>query len=110
MKVQVNRQLLKLFAALLVLAAVLAAVFAVLRRWEAGDRVQTPPSQEPDRPLTYYEGAWYAPKEELETVLVMGLDKREQGETRTSTQMTSRPTFSCSWSLIVSISPTPPSI
>ena len=30
--------------------------------------------------LTFYDGAWYAPKEDLDTILIMGLDKFQNAE------------------------------
>ncbi len=55
----------------------------VLFLWEEGSfppRRTTESSQAPDDSgaLLYYDGAWYAPRDDVETVLVLGLDRSEQ--------------------------------
>ena len=64
-------------AAVAAILAATAAVLLLLHGWEtrrqANDAVDDPYAGQ-EESLTYYNGAWYARKE-LETVLVMGVDK-----------------------------------
>ena len=71
-----NRPIGRIAAVAAILAAT-AAVLLLLHGWEtrrqANDAVDDPYAGQ-EESLTYYNGAWYARKE-LETVLVMGVDK-----------------------------------
>ena len=90
MKFRVDVRVLKGTAAILAVVLVLLAGMLLLQRWE---NTQDAPvsSQGPssaveagapvdDREITYYNGTAYAKREDLETVLLLGVDKFE-GET-----------------------------
>ena len=72
-----NRPIGRIAAVAAILAATAAAVLLLLHGWEtrrqANDAADDPYAGQ-EESLTYYNGAWYARKE-LETVLVMGVDK-----------------------------------
>ena len=90
MKFRVDVRVLKGTAAILAVVLVLLAGMLLLKRWEntQGAPVSSPgPSSavEADAPvdgreITYYTGTAYARREDLETVLLLGVDKFE-GET-----------------------------
>jgi len=69
---------------LVALALFLVGAF-VLYLWEEGSfpggetSVPYEPSEE-EGAVLYYDGAWYAPRDDVETVLVLGLDRSEQEE------------------------------
>ena len=75
-----NRPIGRIAAVAAILAAT-AAVLLLLHGWEtrrqANDAADDPYAGQ-EESLTYYNGAWYAGKE-LETVLVMGVDKYADG-------------------------------
>lgn len=78
---RLDARALKAALGLAALAVLLAALFLGLRAWEAGLEAPSgaadPPldEREDGRELTFYDGAWYAPREGLETVLILGLDR-----------------------------------
>lgn len=90
MKFRVDVRVLKGTAAILAAVLVLLAGMLLLQRWEntQGAPVSSPgPSSAveadapvDDREITYYNGTAYARREDLETVLLLGVDKFE-GET-----------------------------
>ncbi len=90
MKVRVNTRLIRAAAGLLALAVVLLTMVFVVRAWEERQS-KVPQSvldaqkarQEQER--VQYNGGWYTPKQHLETVLVLGLDKYAD-TTRTDVQ------------------------
>lgn len=90
MKFRVDVRVLKGTAAILAVVLVLLAGMLLLQRWE---NTQDVPVSSPgpssaveadapvdDREITYYNGTAYAKREDLETVLLLGVDKFE-GET-----------------------------
>ena len=90
MKFRVDVRVLKGTAAILAVVLVLLAGMLLLQRWE---NTQDAPVSSPgpssaveadapvdDREITYYNGTAYAKRENLETVLLLGVDKFE-GET-----------------------------
>lgn len=77
MRLRLNVRAARAGAGLLVLFLLLLAGALLLRRWEE-ERPQIPAEEEPaedERELVSYGGAWYVPREDLETVLFLGLDK-----------------------------------
>lgn len=90
MKIRVDVRVLKGTAAILAVVLVLLAGMLWLQRWENTQDAPVsstgPPSAVEadapvdDREITYYNGTAYAKKEDLETVLLLGVDKFE-GET-----------------------------
>jgi len=83
MKLRVDRKLIRAAAVLLtVLALFLVGALGLFLWGEGGfpDEEAAEPSQAPedDGALLYYNGAWYAPRDDVETVLVLGLDRSEQ--------------------------------
>ena len=90
MKVRLNLRVLKGIAAVLALVLAVLVVLLVVQRMDQRPAVseasETPSSGasdvvgQPDREITYYDGSAYAKKEDLETVLLLGVDKFE-GET-----------------------------
>ena len=90
MKFRVDVRVLKGTAAILAVVLVLLAGMLLLQRWENTQDAPVSSSGEAssveadapadDREITYYNGTAYAKKENLETVLLLGVDKFE-GET-----------------------------
>lgn len=77
MRVHIDRRILRTVAGLLAASAILLAGMLLLHRWEEGISPSgsgpTPPNEE----RVYYQGSWYVPREDVETVLVLGLDRSE---------------------------------
>ena len=92
-----NRPIGRIAAVAAILAAT-AAVLLLLHGWEtrrqANDAVDDPYAGQ-EESLTYYNGAWYARKE-LETVLVMGVDKYAD-DAAAVIPIRSRRTSCCCW-------------
>lgn len=93
MKLRIRKSALK--AVLLLLLAVLCAsgVYRLLQSWEQRDTVDAsnePVQKTEETPgLVYYDGSWYAPRQDLETILLMGLDEfveETSGEGYTNSQ------------------------
>ena len=90
MKFRVDVRVLKGTAAILAVVLVLLAGMLLLQRWENNQDAPVSSSGEAssveagapvdDREITYYDGTAYARREDLETVLLLGVDKFE-GET-----------------------------
>lgn len=76
MRFRINRRaILGLAGLAAVLALLLAGAFLLSVR-EGGVRPGGTPSQAPEKDgMLYYDGRWLAPREDLETVLVLGLDR-----------------------------------
>jgi len=83
MRLRVDRKSIRAAAVLLAVLTLFLAGALVLLLWGEGSF----PAEEDDAPselpeedgeLLYYNGAWYAPREDVETVLVLGLDRSEQ--------------------------------
>lgn len=55
--------------------ALLLAGLLVLRNWEEGYSHAPIESVEAEESLTYYDGAWYRKRDDVETVLLIGIDK-----------------------------------
>lgn len=74
MKKRIDWRSLKLPGLLLCLFIVIAG-FVLLQQWD--ERNSTVPGGEADsmKKQQLYNGRWYSPKDELETILVMGIDK-----------------------------------
>ncbi len=85
MKFRVDLRVLKGIAAVLAVVLVVLVVLLLIRRWEEGEELPTTSQSESseasasaeDREITYVNGQAYALKEDLETVLLMGVDKFE---------------------------------
>lgn len=83
MKFRVDLRVLKGIAAVLAVVLVVLVVLLLIRRWENSEEVPVtsqPESSETSasadtREITYINGQAYALKEDLETVLLMGVDK-----------------------------------
>lgn len=79
MKFRVRKSALKVILLLLLVVLCALGVFWLLQRWEQRDTVEMPgePAQETgENPgMVYYDGGWYAPRENMETILLMGLDE-----------------------------------
>ena len=90
MKIRVDVRVLKGTAAILAVVLVLLAGMLLLQRWENTQDAPVSSSGEASsveadapvdgREIAYYNGTAYAKKEDLETVLLLGVDKFE-GET-----------------------------
>lgn len=75
---RLDRQTLKVIAALTALALLFLGGLFLLRAWEKGaGAVQGPASggAGPEDALIFYHGAWYRPRSGLETVLAIGVDQ-----------------------------------
>lgn len=81
MKIRINRKVIRAAAAVLAVLT-LSLMGALLRSlWdEGGSRRTDGPAGEPENEgeLILFEDTWYAPREDLETILVLGLDRSEQ--------------------------------
>lgn len=84
MKLRAGRKVILAAAALLTVLALLLGGALLLFLWEEGGlqfrahAAATEPPDEDDGELIYYNGAWYAPRDDIETILVLGLDRSEQ--------------------------------
>jgi len=83
MKFRVDRKMIRTAAVLSTVLALFLAGALGLFLWEEGSFPAggtAAPSQVPEDggALLYYNGAWYAPRDDVETVLVLGLDRSEQ--------------------------------
>ncbi len=83
MKVRVDRKWIRAAAVLLTALALFLVGALVLFLWgegsfPAGEADAPSHTVEDDGELFYYNGAWYAPREDVETVLVLGLDRSGQ--------------------------------
>jgi len=84
MRFRVDRKLIRTAAVLLTALALFLVGAFVLSLWEEGsspteEAAVSSQAPEDDGALLYYDGAWYAPRDDVETVLVLGLDRTEQG-------------------------------
>ena len=85
MKLHVDVRVLKGIAAILGIVLALAIVMILIRNWEETQGQAEPEESSdlsptvtrPAREITYFDGVPYARKEDLETVLFLGLDKYE---------------------------------
>ena len=85
MRIKVEKQIIRLAALLLGVVLLTAATFSMVRLWE--DRRETPDPVREIQPnassesggTVFYQDAWYAPRD-VETYLVMGLDKFDTGD------------------------------
>lgn len=86
MKLRVNVRVLKAVVVILAVALVLLGGLVLLRVWESGQEQDVPENPSPtkslyedeqERDLAFFNGSWYAKREGLETVLLLGLDKYE---------------------------------
>lgn len=83
MRIRLDRGALKRAAALLAALALLLAGILALYFWEEGsvpegaDGEAGGGPEEPEAELLYYQGRWYAPREDVETILVLGLDRSQ---------------------------------
>jgi len=83
MRFRVGRKSLRTAAVLLAVLTLFLVGALALFFWEEGsfpEGEDGAPSQplEDDGELLYYNGAWYAPRDDVEKVLVLGLDRTEQ--------------------------------
>jgi len=84
MRFRVDRKSIRTAAVLLTVLALFLMGALALFLWEEGsfppggtDAASQAPVED-DGALLYYNGAWYAPRDDVETVLVLGLDRSEQ--------------------------------
>lgn len=87
MKLRVDVRVLKAVVVILAVVLILLGGLVLLRAWEskvgqapANDSLSADAlySDEQGRDLTYFNGGWYAKRDGLETVLLLGLDKYEE--------------------------------
>ena len=85
MRFRVDRKVIRAAAAVLAVLT-LSLMGALLRSlWEGGTRTSEPAGElEDEGELILYEDNWYAPREDLETILVLGLDRSEQDDIGTT--------------------------
>lgn len=79
MKINISKNALKTVAVVLSFLLLILLTLYFVRSWESSRStnsagVSISPTENDDVGLTYYEGEWYAPREDLETFLLMGLD------------------------------------
>ena len=82
MKIKLNRIRLRVLIIILIAAVVLCAVFLGIRaldknRYQVDQPDSTDLYKDEDDALTYIDGKWYAKRKNIETVLLIGLDKFE---------------------------------
>ena len=76
MRFAIDREHLKVLAVLLAAALLVGVFFVGLFHWEAQyGKVANNGEQEPESSGLYLNGVYYAPKKNLETVLLIGVDK-----------------------------------
>jgi len=83
MRLRVDRKVIRTAAVLLAVLTLFLVGALVLFLWEEGSFPNggTAASSQPPEDggaLLYYNGEWYAPRDDVETVLVLGLDRSEQ--------------------------------
>lgn len=85
MKLRVNLRTLRVFAIVLAVLLIFAAGLFLMNRWEnqpvAEENLPDDTAEMQDAPekdLVLFGGSWVAPKDHLETVLLLGLDKFEE--------------------------------
>lgn len=87
MKIRLNRKAVRSLLVVLAVAVVFCVLFCLLRAWDrsrnrvepsemTGESIDLYPKE--DKPLSYINGKWYAPRDDIETVLLLGLDKFEE--------------------------------
>lgn len=79
MKININKSAIKAVAVVLLFLLLILQILYFVQSWESSRLtssagVSTSPTGDNNVGLTYYEGEWYAPREDLETFLLMGLD------------------------------------
>ena len=83
MRIKLNRKTIRFLIGLLVAAAVLGVLFYLLRVWDR-NRYRVDVSEETDlyenedEALMFVNGKWYKARDEIETILLLGLDKYEE--------------------------------
>ena len=82
MKIKLNRKRIRALIVILITLAVFSTVFHFIRSWDRSRyQINLPDStdlyEDEDSALTYLNGKWYARRENIETVLLIGLDKFE---------------------------------
>ena len=77
MKIRLNRHAIRLLLIILVAAVVLGAVFHFIRVWERSRYMVDAPenNKQEEAAVTYFNGKGYVKRENIETVLLIGLDK-----------------------------------
>lgn len=83
MKTRIDRRAILTAAGLLTVLTLFLAGALLLFLWEEGSFLpresgEPAPAPEEEGALIFYEGTWYEPREDIETVLVLGLDRSEQ--------------------------------
>jgi len=83
MRFHVDRKLIRTAAVLLTVLSLFLVGAVVFFLWEEGGfpyggTAASSQALEDDGALLYYNGTWYAPRNDVETVLVLGLDRSEQ--------------------------------
>lgn len=84
MKLRADRKVILAAAGLLTVLALLLVGAFLLSLWEEGGlrfgkpAAATQPPEADDGELIFYHGAWYAPRDDIDTILVLGLDRSEQ--------------------------------
>ncbi len=85
MRLKINREHVKIIAILLAVLLLGGLLFTLLRRWEAHrGAVEVVETEETYDDGLYLDGVRYAPKEGLETLLLIGVDKYEDQTQETS--------------------------
>ncbi len=78
MKIKVNRNVCKVIVALVVILLLIVLFFSLLSRWKSRHgTVDTTDSDSPDDGRIYVDGTSYVPNEDLEVILLIGVDKYE---------------------------------
>lgn len=78
MKFRLDARMMKVIVCLVAVLILFLGGMLLLRAWEEdrfGAAPESTDEEETEQALTYYDGAWYAPRTDLETVLVLGIDK-----------------------------------
>lgn len=87
MKIKLNRYVIRVLIAIFVAVVVLCAVLHLVRAWDhnryspvisEGSVKSSDLYEDEDEALTYINGKWYTARDNIETILLLGLDKFEE--------------------------------
>lgn len=94
MKLRINRNVCKIAVLLIAAVALIVLLFSLLSRWESRHgAVDTADADMPDDGRIYVDGVNYVPNEDLEVILLIGVDKYESQTQYESYNNTQRADF-----------------
>lgn len=88
MRFKIRKGMIKAGALILLIVGCTLICLSFIRKWEMDDSVlpleYSQPGAEETQGQTYYDGNWYVPRDNLETILFLGLDEFSSGNTEES--------------------------